>query len=64
MRLFRNITAALGALILFSVAGYDQRITDVGQASDMDYGWLIVVGVILLIPMALRLYGMMKEDGR
>lgn len=64
MRLFRNITAIAGLALVFSAAGYDQMYVEAGQTPPASVIPTLICGLVLLIPMAFRIVGMIKEDGR
>lgn len=57
-RLFRNLTALAGFLLIFGAAGTDEYYTDLGQMPPESVDSMVVLGLILLIPTALRLIGM------
>ena len=62
MKRFRNVSAVIGAVLLFMVAGNDQRLTDLGQTPSEWCGWLIAIAFVFLTPMALRIIGMMIQE--
>ena len=62
MRFFRKITASVGAMLLFGAAGTDEMYVEMGQTPPSIVTAFIIVGLILLIPMALRLIGMAKTS--
>ena len=57
-RLFRNLTACAGFLLIFGAAGTDEMYAEMGKMPPESLDVMVAVGLILLIPAALRLIGM------
>jgi hypothetical protein len=62
MKLFRNVSAAIGALLFFGAAGTDEMYVEMGEMPPNSVTALLIIGGILLIPMVLRLIGMAKTS--
>lgn len=57
-RLFRTLTAGAGFLLIFGAAGTDEMYAEMGKMPPENLDAMVAVGLILLIPAALRLIGM------